>query len=567
MPIHRLVVASVCAASLAAIPVTAGREPQQTLRAGANLVQVDAYPLKNGVPIAGLTAADFVVLEDGKPQQIDAVRFLEFPTWTPDQQRRDPRSQRESFELASDPGNRLFVVYLNRMPWELGNQVEPALVEFLDRSMGARDYVAVMTAMQSPGDIVFGQLTTAFKSEAKRFLDVGNWTDAAYMTQEELELFACFPKDVTLDLIARRRADDVYRDLEGLITMLGAIRETRSTLLFVSPTMLDPVDSRQLTETTTTRPHVLAPVQLMPPPSGRGSFALPGEMVEHSRCEDLRRATLEPWPPDRFRRLLADARTANVALTPINPRGLVADANPEVTRAAELVNDLMRTMASETGGVAVVNLNDMREGFRRVGDTFMSHYLLTYYSTNRNADGRIRRITVKLKSNGDTIRARREYRAPAPVEAAPAAARPAGTSVDTVLLKAVQQALASLEAEDRAGDDTATRGPGTPAMPKWSRAASPPAAPWQPVTRRQFSRTERLRLEWTLAAGTTASSIQLRVLSRDGKPLPFTLEQSHDPSTGVVTAVARLAALAAGVYVIEATLPDGSVQHLAFRVG
>jgi hypothetical protein len=50
----------------------------------------DAYPLKDGMPIAGLTAADFELLEDGKPQQIDSVRFLAFPTWTPNQQRRDP---------------------------------------------------------------------------------------------------------------------------------------------------------------------------------------------------------------------------------------------------------------------------------------------------------------------------------------------------------------------------------------------------------------------------------------------------------------------------------------------
>jgi VWFA-related protein len=567
MPVHRLVAASACAGVLATGLAAARVDDQQVLRAGAHLVQVDAYPLKNGAPIVGLTAADFELLEDGKPQQIDSVRFLDFPTWTPDQQRRDPNSQRESFALAADPANRLFVIYLNRVPWQLGNLIEPALYDFLDRSMGARDYVAVMTAMQSPGDIAFGQLTTAFKSETRRFLNVVDWADPAYMSPEELELFTCFPGTVALDLISRRRSDDVYRDLEGLVTLLGSIRETKSTLIFVSQGMFDPAEVRQLTTTSSTQPRVLSPGQITPPPAGRGSFPVPGKMVEHSRCEDLRRAAVEPWSSDRFKRLLADARTANVALTPINPKGLVADPEPAVTRAAEHVNDLLRTMASETGGIAVVNLNNMREGFRRVADSLTSHYLLGYYSTNRNTDGRIRRITVKLKANGDTIRARREYRAPNAAESAPTPSPPAIATVNADLARGLQMALSALEREDRDDPNTSVRRPLDPLMPRLSRAASPPAAPWQPVTRRQFSRTERLRLEWTVPAGAAGgSSIQLRVLSRDGRPLPVAIEQSNDPTSGGVTAIIRLAPFAPGLYVIEATLPDGAVQYVAFRI-
>lgn len=566
MQVHRLVAASACAVALATGLVAARPDDQQVLRAGAHLVQVDAYPLKDGVPIAGLTAADFELLEDGKVQQIDSVRFLDFPTWTPDQQRRDPNSQRESFALAADPTNRLFVVYLNRVPFELGNLIEPALFDFLDRSMGARDYVSVMTAMQGPGDIAFGQLTTAFKSETRRFLDVVDWTDPAYMNPEELELFTCFPGDLGPALIARRRADDVYRDLEGLVTLLGSIRETKSTLIFVSQTMLDPAEVPQLTTTSSTRPRVLSPSQIVPPPSGRGSFPVPGKMIEHSRCEDLRRASLEPWSSDRFKRLLTDARTANVALTPINPKGLVADPDPAVTKAAELVNDRMRTMASETGGTAIVNLNSMQEGFRRVADSLTSHYLLAYYSTNRNTDGRIRRIIVKLRSNGDTVRARREYRAPTVAESAPVAP-PVGATANPAISTGVLQALSVLEREERNEPDTLARRPVDPSMPRLSRAASPPAAPWQPVTRRQFSRTERLRLEWTIpAAAAGGPSVQLRVLSRDGRPLPMSIEQTNDPASGVVTAVIRLSPFAPGMYVIEATLPDRAVQHIAFRI-
>ena len=60
-------------------------DPQQrpTFRTGAHFVAVDAYPTRDGKPITGLTANDFELLEDGKPQVIDRLDFIEHPEWTP----------------------------------------------------------------------------------------------------------------------------------------------------------------------------------------------------------------------------------------------------------------------------------------------------------------------------------------------------------------------------------------------------------------------------------------------------------------------------------------------------
>ena len=70
--------------------------------AGAHFVSVDAYPTRDGKPITGLTINDFELLEDGKPQVIDRIEFIEHQEWTPLAERRDPNSQRDGFELAAE---------------------------------------------------------------------------------------------------------------------------------------------------------------------------------------------------------------------------------------------------------------------------------------------------------------------------------------------------------------------------------------------------------------------------------------------------------------------------------
>ena len=67
------------AVAVAFAAVTTGFAPQQTFRAGVDLVHFSVIVSdKLGAPVTGLTAADFELLEDGKPQSISY--FLEgFP--------------------------------------------------------------------------------------------------------------------------------------------------------------------------------------------------------------------------------------------------------------------------------------------------------------------------------------------------------------------------------------------------------------------------------------------------------------------------------------------------------
>jgi hypothetical protein len=97
-------------------------------------------------------------------------------------------------------------------------------------------------------------------------------------------------------------------------------------------------------------------------------------------------------------------------------------------------------MADDTGGIAVVNTNDIKSGLRKIVNDTPAYYLLGYYTTNTTWDGRSREIKVKLKSTGKTIRARSLYQAPSAADvkamraAADAPPRPAGpTPIESAL--------------------------------------------------------------------------------------------------------------------------------------
>src|SRR3954447_19534196 len=136
-------------------------------------------------------------------------------------------------------------------------------------------------------------------------------------------------------------------------------------------------------------------------------------------CSEARMRLVAIDFDERFRDLLKLARQSNVSFYPISPRGLEgveftqqgsADLAAYHRRIVQL--DLLRTLASETDGLAIVNVNDMRRGLSRIADDLQSYYVLGYYTSNTRWDGKLRSIKVRLNPKGETIRARRQYRAP-----------------------------------------------------------------------------------------------------------------------------------------------------------
>ncbi len=141
----------------------------------------------------------------------------------------------------------------------------------------------------------------------------------------------------------------------------------------------------------------------------------------------------------RFKDLLRAARQANVSFYTVRPGGLDAGSSLMLEGTSNLV-----TLAEQTDGISLTASNDLRTGMAKIAADLSSHYVLGYYTNNTRWDGGARKLTVKLKSTGKAVRARREFRAPTEEEmssirnsrtASPAAAPSAGQTALSALAR------------------------------------------------------------------------------------------------------------------------------------
>ena len=143
-----------------------------------------------------------------------------------------------------------------------------------------------------------------------------------------------------------------------------------------------------------------------------------------------------------FRQAVNASRRANTAVYFLDARGLVAATTgmqADIAQPLDLVDrssgvglDETRDasegsagLALDTGGFVIANQNDLGAGLGRIGREARSYYLLGYAPPSRPADGRFRRISVKVAREGVTVRARRGYFAPGKGEPAPVEGRDA----------------------------------------------------------------------------------------------------------------------------------------------
>jgi VWFA-related protein len=430
------------AAQQPAEPPKTQAQQRPVFRAGTHFVRVDAYPSQDGVIVEGLEADDFEILEDGKPQKIESFDFVKFDTFTAQEERRDPNTQREGFDRAADPRYRVFVIVVDMV---FGNRtdifhVQKPLVHFLDRILGSRDLYGFLTSRNTAKDLVLGQKSGAIQSQVEDLFRSANID----VEEETNQLTTC--ANGASVLLGRWYADRTYTTLESLVQQLGSLRQERKNVVFVTNSLTRARPDKFALEALG---GTLPRIGITNGRLGAGEHNSPVRSNDSFCAGETQRLASMDFDL-RYRQLLESARRENVSFYTVTPGGLRAPATVPGIRAVQAANDDLRSLAEETDGIAIVDTNDLDGGMKRIAADLAAYYVLGYYTTNTTFDGRLRTIKVRYKANGNPIRARRQYRAPTPAEiaalaasavAAPTAgAAPAGPSAREAALTILDRA-------------------------------------------------------------------------------------------------------------------------------
>jgi len=110
------------------------------------------------------------------------------------------------------------------------------------------------------------------------------------------------------------------------------------------------------------------------------------------------------------------ANRANTTIYSIDPRGLVAggDIDEQVDpqewgEHLRQTQDTLRVLAEETGGLAVVNMNDFDRALKRIDADTSDYYVIGYISSNPDPLKRRREIDVKVNRPDLDLQFRTEY--------------------------------------------------------------------------------------------------------------------------------------------------------------
>ena len=401
--VHRAIVVGLTVLAVVGVSTHAQQQPQTppagtpTFRSTTRLiVQTVNVKDKDGKPIEGLTAKDFIVTEDGEPQTVSFVEFQRLPPpratgqitvgdvapeAAPDS--RPPASKKvestTDVRIASgQPGDikyrnrRLMVLYfdMTAMPPTDLLRAYNAAVKYIKTQMTPADLVAVM-GFQGGGVRVRQDFTDNKEQllDAVQNLVFGEDKDGDGIP-DQLEEGTAFGQDDAEFAIL-----NTDRQLSALQTAVGMLRplpDQKSLVYFASFLRLNGVDNMAQLRATTNA-----------------------------------------------------ALRANVSIFPVDARGLVADAPlGDATRRSpggiamftgqtagqqmgqfQRSQDTLYALGKDTGGKAMFDNNDLSMGIVAAAESVTSYYILGFYSNHTALDGKFHRVKISLAASASTVNA------------------------------------------------------------------------------------------------------------------------------------------------------------------
>ena len=364
------------AAAIAMVATTSVASGQ--FRSGTALVLVDVVATQaDGNLNRDLKREDFLIFEDGKPQEVKQFQVVDLETIAAETT--DPPGV---FSNRAEPGA-VFALVLDDMNIDAKHTalMQQTARKFVDEQVRMGDYVGVMrTGVNSP-------------------------------------LLLTTDRDLVRPMIAqtmgRRDLNDVASLTGGSDTLPNQSLSTAQTPDFGALGLFDMSPSARIQAEQSLVMLQKVVEYLAPIPARRKAVLLFSQGIAFDL--EAFAADSNSRSFDTMRRLLAAAREGNVAVYTVDPRGLQGSQDPvtgatpvPVTRDAGI--DTLRDLATATGGRAVVSTNDIPGAFSRIARENRFYYLIGYEPSDTGASKtRARQIEVKTRAPGTTLLHRKAY--------------------------------------------------------------------------------------------------------------------------------------------------------------
>jgi VWFA-related protein len=350
-----------------------------------------AVKTKSGDPIDNMKTSDFTVTEDGKPQEIKIFEFQRLggdslPPPVLAQRQEEPSAVKPLVAAAIAPAKpgeikyrdrRLLVFFFDQAGMPVADQLraQQSALKFLNSQITQSDLVSVMTydtSLSVKQDFTDDRDRLIKVIKAIPIGDVG-MSNGSTGADSEGDTGAAYSADDSEFNIFN--TDRKLAALESAVKMLGTLAEKKALVYFASGMSLSGTDNQAQLRAT-----INAAI--------RGNVAF--------------------YPVDS-RGLVASAPLGDATQASQGGQGMYSGSSMRTGQAAfQGQQESLFTLASDTGGKALLDQNDLSLGIVQAQKDMASYYILGYYSTNTALDGRFRRIQVKLAHSN--ITAKLDYR-------------------------------------------------------------------------------------------------------------------------------------------------------------
>ena len=370
----------------------AGQQP--VFRTGADVIRLDVSVLdRKRQPIRGLIAADFTVVEDGKPQRVVAVSEIASSENdpAPSAWMRHVVPTVAANDLSDRIGDgRIVAIIMDdaNVPWDSIDLIRAARGvgrEVIDR-LGPSDVAAVV-----------------FPRDGGRTQDFTSDRSALYAAVDD---FDPHEPDLALrgntyygpgpgggdmperfsPLLGRsncQRSQPAVPAFDTVVSRLSAVPNRRKTIVFVSTGV---------------------PLNLGATRGCAGDLAeTMREVFRRAQRANVNIYSIDPAGYRGYEKYL---------LNPIRRGGRPAENVPAertATDLARLRHDFLEVMAEYTGASATVNSDDVESGVERIFAEDSAYYLVGYQTSNGRPDGKFRKVEVKVDRPGVTVRTASGY--------------------------------------------------------------------------------------------------------------------------------------------------------------